>query len=312
MTVQLVGGELYEAAFQLAEVRFGIIVAHSELFADFIIEIFQQFAARLRHRLVDFEAQFKLELIEGDFDFIVFAAALVNVVDAFFEIHAGLDGAQDFIARAEDTLEKLELLGEQFVHPAVSFILSIQKIDDDDIVLLAVAVAATDTLLDPLGIPREIVIHHERAELEIDALGPGLRGNHDMAVLAEVINEGRPHVGRFGARDAVCAGVLLEPGRVNGFRAVVGVRAIEKDDAVFELTIGKDAEQVILGFPGLGEDYCFLRRAKFGSFSEGNFEGFEEGLAFGVLRDGDGEFGKGIEVGDFGLDGASVSVGERR
>jgi hypothetical protein len=40
----------------------------------------------------------------------------------------------------------------------------------DYVVFLAIPMAAADPLLDPLRIPGEIVIHHERAELEIDAL----------------------------------------------------------------------------------------------------------------------------------------------
>ncbi|MGN6553668.1 MAG: hypothetical protein ACTHLW_08095 [Verrucomicrobiota bacterium] len=40
------------------------------------------------------------------------ATPLVNVIDALLEIHAGFNGTQDFVARAKDTFEKLEFLGQ--------------------------------------------------------------------------------------------------------------------------------------------------------------------------------------------------------
>ena len=62
--------------------------------------------------------------------------------------------------------------------------------------LLPVTMAAANALLDALGIPWQVIVHHESAELEIDALCPGLGGDHDAAFLAEVIDEGTAHVRR--------------------------------------------------------------------------------------------------------------------
>ncbi len=41
---------------------------------------------------------------------------------------------------------------------------------------LSVAMAATDALLDSLGIPGEVVIDDQRAKLKVDAFGARLRG----------------------------------------------------------------------------------------------------------------------------------------
>ena len=59
---------------------------------------------------------------------------------------------------------------------------------------LTVAMAAADALLDTLRVPRQIIIDHQGTELQIDALRPGLGGNHDAALLAEVIDQRRAHV----------------------------------------------------------------------------------------------------------------------
>ena len=61
------------------------------------------------------------------------------------------------------------------------------------------------------GIPGQVVVDHQIAELQVDALGGGLGGDHDGGVVAEVLDQGGAHVGAGRAGDAVGAGVLLEP-----------------------------------------------------------------------------------------------------
>ena len=87
----------------------------------------------------------------------------------------------------------------------VGRVLPIEEVHHHDVVLLAVAVAAADALLDALGIPRQVVIHDQRAELEVDALRAGFGGDHDAAFLAEIIHKRGAHVGGPGAGDAVGA-----------------------------------------------------------------------------------------------------------
>jgi hypothetical protein len=47
--------------------------------------------------------------------------------------------------------------------------------------LLPVAVASSDALLDPLRVPGQVVVDDQRAELEVDALGGGFGGERIVA-----------------------------------------------------------------------------------------------------------------------------------
>ena len=104
----------------------------------------------LGHGLVDLQAQFELELVEGGLDFLGLAAALVDGGDALLEVHAGFDGAQHLVAGAEDALEELELLGQQLEDALVGLVLAVEEVHHHHVVLLPVAVAAADALLDAL------------------------------------------------------------------------------------------------------------------------------------------------------------------
>ena len=52
---------------------------------------------------------------------------------------------------------------------------------------------------------------------------------------------------------------------------------------------------------------AFFGRAQFLRLGKGNGQSLEQCLALGVVVDGSGERGEGIEVGDFGFDGRAVS-----
>ena len=211
VAVQLVPRELHQQALVAVEVGLRGLVPHLELLAHFVVEVLQQLLARARHRFVDLEAQFELELVEGGLDLVGLAAALVDGGDALLEVDAGLDRAEHLVAGAEDALEELELLGQQLEDALVGRVLAVEEVDDHHVVLLAVAVAAADALLDALRVPRQVVVHHQRAELQVDALGAGLGGDHDAALLAEVVHQRGAHVGGARAGDAVGALVALEP-----------------------------------------------------------------------------------------------------
>ena len=62
--------------------------------------------------------------------------------------------------------------------------------------LLAVAMATSDALLHPLRVPWQVVVNDHGAELKVDALRAGLRGNHDAALLLEVLHQCSTGVGR--------------------------------------------------------------------------------------------------------------------
>ena len=69
----------------------------------------------------------------------------------------------------------------------------------------------TDPLFDALRIPRQIIVHHERAKLKVDAFRASFGGNHDATFLAEIIHERRAHIGGLGAGNSIRTLMLLSP-----------------------------------------------------------------------------------------------------
>jgi hypothetical protein len=107
-----------------------------------------------------------LQGVERGVDLVGGPAALVDLGDGALEVDAGGGGrAQHVVAGAEHPLEQLQLLREQLVDPDVSLVRGVEEVDHDHVGLLAVAVAPADALLDALRVPRQIVVHHHRAEL---------------------------------------------------------------------------------------------------------------------------------------------------
>jgi hypothetical protein len=50
-------------------------------------------------------------------------------------------------------------------------------------------VATPDALLNALRIPRQVVVHDQGTKLQVEALGGGLRGDHDHRLVAEGVHE---------------------------------------------------------------------------------------------------------------------------
>jgi hypothetical protein len=119
------------------------------------------------------------------------AAPLVDADDAFFEIDAGLDGSQNFVAGTEDAAEELELHVQQLIDALVCGVAPVEKVHHDHIELLSIAMAPANALLNALWIPRQVVVHDQIAKLEVDSLRSRLGGNHDAGFISEVVNESR-------------------------------------------------------------------------------------------------------------------------
>jgi hypothetical protein len=111
MVFQLMARQAHEQLFESIQDGFRRCFLHAELFPDFVIKILQELPAGLRHRFVDLKTEFELELIEGGLDLVDLAAALVDIVDALLEIDAAFDGAEYFVAGAENAFEQLKLFG---------------------------------------------------------------------------------------------------------------------------------------------------------------------------------------------------------
>ena len=71
---------------------------------------------------------------------------------------------------------------------------------------------ASVTLLDALWVPGQVIIYYQRTELEIDAFGSRLGGDHDAPLFAEVVHECRAYVRGARAGHVIRALIPLEPG----------------------------------------------------------------------------------------------------
>ena len=172
-----------------------IVALDAHLLHDFLIKVVQELLPSVPLAGGDLGFQFPLQLVKLKLDLLRRAALLVDGGDALLEVHARFHRAEHFVAGAEDAVEQAELLIEQLVDALVGGVLLVEEVDHHHVELLTVAVAAADALLDALGVPGQVVVDHQIAELQVDALGGGLGGNQNGGVVAEVFHQGGAHVG---------------------------------------------------------------------------------------------------------------------
>ena len=113
------------------------------------------------------------------------------------------------------------------MHPDIGVIPFINEVDNYHIVFLAIAVAAADALLYALGIPGQVIVDYQGAELQVDAFGGGFRGDHNVGGIPEILYQCVAFIRRGGAADPPGIFVFFHPFFVNprGFRA--GIAAVE-------------------------------------------------------------------------------------
>src|SRR3546814_5986880 len=99
---------------------------------------------------------------------------------------------------------------QQLIHAGVSFVASVDEVDDDYAMLLSVSVTATNALFDALRIPGQVVVDDGGAELKVDSFGSRLGFDHDRAAFLEVLNQRCQRVGSFCTGNAVSSFVPLE------------------------------------------------------------------------------------------------------
>src|SRR5262249_17689202 len=211
--------------------------------------------------------------VEGGINLFRRATPLVDLGDSFLEINTRLDCTEDLVARAEDALEELEFLRKQLEDTLIGLILQVEEIDHDHVVSLAIAVAASDSLLNPLWVPRQIVVDDKGTELKVDAFGTGFCGYHDLSLVTEVIHESRAHVGSWRAGDAIRPFISLDPFLVNFFRAGIVVGAIEENEPVGPRTASQHATEIILCATRFSEDDRFLFRPQALGFGKSALQG---------------------------------------
>ena len=126
------------------------------------------------------------------------------------------------------------------------------EVEDVDVARLADPVDATHALLEPVGVPRDVVVDHQVAELEVDALAGGLGGDHDLRSLAEVLLrcDSLPKLqATVDDCDVEVAAELLD-------EVVEGVLVLGEDQQLLRLIVSE---------PFLGDDVEQLVQLAFGS-----------------------------------------------
>ena len=112
VAVQLVPGQVPEPALRPHQIVVALFGVELEALVDLLVKVLQQIPARVGHAGADLSFQVIAEGSEGMVDLLACAAGLVNVGNAALEVHAGFQGAEHLVGRAEDPLEEIELLRE--------------------------------------------------------------------------------------------------------------------------------------------------------------------------------------------------------
>ena len=115
----------------------------------------------------------------------------VHVADHPLQLVRGEDVAQDVenlarVVRVEIFFDRLEPLEELLQHAAFAGVGG-DEVANEAVFLLAVAVDAAHPLFEPDGVPGDVVVDHEPAELEVDAFARRLGGHQDLGLVAELL-----------------------------------------------------------------------------------------------------------------------------
>ncbi len=117
---QVVTSERPQPCLVTVEVILTLAEVDAELFMHFLVEIFEEFLARLLHPIVDLCLHIILKSVELELDLLFRATRLVDFDDPLLKIDARFDRAQHFIACPEDAAEKLKLFVKQLIDSQVS------------------------------------------------------------------------------------------------------------------------------------------------------------------------------------------------
>ncbi len=260
VAVKLEAGEVEQVLLAGGELRRGVGPVQLQAGVYVLVEVVEQDLARVGEAGRDLGLQIGLQLVEGGRDLAGGAALLVDAGDAALDVHAGLQRAEHLVARAEDAGEEPELLVQQLEDAPVGLVAAVDEVEHDHVVALAIAVAAADTLLHPLRVPRQVVVDHQRAELGVHPLGGGLGGDHDLRPLAELLDERGAHPG--AARGSLLRLVTLQPRGVDLTRPRLVVRAVEGHHAPVVAVAVQKLQQVPLRAARLGKDHRLPLRAQ--------------------------------------------------
>ena len=113
-----------------------------------LVEVLEECAACVVEPRADLLVHLGLQRAKGSVDLFGRPTRLVDAQDTLLEIDTRLDTAEHIIRRAEDPAKEAELLGQKLQDAPVGRVAFVQEVDHDHIVLLAVAVATANALLE--------------------------------------------------------------------------------------------------------------------------------------------------------------------
>ena len=161
-------------------------------------------------------------------------AGVVVAQDAF-DVGGGQHLADDVEHRVvvQRVADLLELVQEPLQHPAFDGVRG-REVEDEAVLALAVAVDAAHPLLQPVGVPGDVVVEEDVADLEVDPLARRLRGHQDLdRALAEALLGVEPRTGlvaRAGLHPAVDGPDREAPVPEPADEMVEGVAELREDE----------------------------------------------------------------------------------
>ncbi len=175
--------------------------------------------------------------------------------------------------------------------------------------LLSVAVAASDPLLDAVRVPGQIVVDDQRAELQVHTLGGGLGRDHDAGPVAELLNDGGLDIDRPRSGSRRVVRVPVAPIVVDGSRVRIVVRAAHGHDLAGIARLGEQPDEILLGAARLGEDNCLAGRAKLGRESQRGLKRADQRIALGVVLDTLGQCGVASQLAQLFTQQGQIDIG---
>ena len=142
--------------------------------------------------------------------------------------------------RVEVFLDGLDAL-EKFVEHAAFASIGRDEVEDEAVLLLAVTVDAAHALLQPDRVPRDVVVNHQPAKLQVDPFAGGFGGDEHLRGLAEFALGKDARAGRVAVADLQAA--------VNLRRGQAPLAQLAHWTTVFAIA-AKEIERVLV----LGED----------------------------------------------------------
>ncbi len=128
--------------------------------------------------------------------------------------------------------------------------------------------------------------------MQVDPLGGGFRGDHDLGPVPEVLHQRRPRIRRAGAGHPVRTLVPPLPLGIDFPRSLVAVGAIEQHNILGVTMLRQQIDQIVLGAPGLGENHRLLRPAQFGRHAKTNLQSLQQRCPLCVLANLHGQLEK--------------------